>query len=82
MLVNFEATLSISGKCASSFVVVRVNAGHISRRETLQKCYFIIQIVRNKDMVQLTLIAPLRDIFLHCVLEVKSSNCSVPEYRP
>ena len=51
MLVNFGATLSISGKCALSFAVVRVSTGHISRRETLQKCYFIIQIVSNKDMV-------------------------------
>ena len=51
MFVNFGATLSISGKCALSFAVVRVSTGHISRRETLQKCYFIIQIVSNKDMV-------------------------------
>ena len=51
MLVNFGATLSNSGKCALSFAVVRVSTGHISRRETLEKCYFIIQIVSNKDMV-------------------------------
>ena len=34
MLVNFGATLSISGKCALSFEVVRVNTEHISRTET------------------------------------------------
>ena len=37
---------------------------------------------RHDDQLTLVLARPLKDIFLHCVLEVKSSNCSIPEYVP